>query len=449
MATIELEDDSTFDRSYEIGSQEATDCITAINKMNEQLDDNKIKIIHLNTYRIHSNMDYPLENRYITLANGNIGLEVSASHYVGHCIFKNSESEVEFIIKPRFAGNFCYLMQYATDIFIPPFKSKSQLGKEGNLWIIALLWKAALNNAIRYGQIPKAYIKVSENLKNFKGRLAVTKHIHTNMIDASHFFCTHRILSFDNIINRTIKESYNILLRNGMSSLINEIDSFIRKLDILKVNDVEIEPSQINDIVYNRMNYYYKPVMELSKIILVHQQYKSNISGKAKGFSYFIDIAELWEMYLLKLLRKFLPPIYKVSSPNMGCGDYLLENGFREIRPDIIITKEDKPIMIIDAKYKRYNNLGRSSKEGVSREDLYQMNTYLYHYGNQDAKIFGIFTCPVSNKENSLHTYKNNRNHQIGVVNLDLYDAGDSIEQIKQAESEYIGRILNILDSNN
>ena len=149
------------------------------------------------------------------------------------------------------------------------------------------------------------------------------------------------------------------------------------------------------------MNVVYKPVMEFSKAIISRHLAESlPNSQKMAETAFFVDMAELWEMFLLRVLQKKLDDDYNVYSPNLSAGAFLLEDENRAIRPDIIIEKDNRAVMIIDAKYKRYKTLGRTSKDpyAVSREDLYQMTTYLYHYGEDDQPIYGLFRLRIATK---------------------------------------------------
>lgn len=60
------------------------------------------------------------------------------------------------------------------------------------------------------------------------------------------------------------------------------------------------------------------------------------------------------------------------------------------IRPDLLIEREGHVVGVLYAKFKNDTQVGRYEKEGVSREDLYQMSTYLYHYGREDHPLLGL-----------------------------------------------------------
>ncbi len=63
---------------------------------------------------------------------------------------------------------------------------------------------------------------------------------------------------------------------------------------------------------------------------------------------------------------------------------------------------------MLDAKYKFYQKLGRKEKErgAISREDLYQMTSYLWHYQQKykrgNRKLLGLFVSPSENEINPL-----------------------------------------------
>ena len=225
------------------------------------------------------------------------------------------------------------------------------------------------------------------------------------------------------------------------------------------VQDERVTINDINKINYSKLNIHYKPVMELSKSIIKNKLAASCSTGQTKNsFGYFIDMAELWELYLLKLLQRNLPK-YNVYSPNIKGSQYLIENKYRQIRPDIIIEKDNEIVAILDAKYKFYNKLGANGTHpNVSREDLYQMTTYLYHYGKENKKIKGLFITPVAvDSDENICKYSNNENHQIGVLGLNLevdkYNNSENQkeksfnEKIKKEENSFIKKLKNSLKS--
>lgn len=75
------------------------------------------------------------------------------------------------------------------------------------------------------------------------------------------------------------------------------------------------------------------------------------------------------------------------------------------------------------------------------------MSTYLYHYGTQEKPIIGLFTSPVKSEENDIHTFSRNKNHRIGLVNLDIESVSNDLSAIHNEESIYVKTISNLLET--
>lgn len=153
---------------------------------------------------------------------------------------------------------------------------------------------------------------------------------------------------------------------------------------------------------------------------------------------------------------------YHVYSPNDSGGSYLVEGDCRQVRPDILISKDGVIIAILDAKYKWYKKIGKHADKNnsVSRDDLYQMITYLYRYAEPDKKVVGLFISPVKNfsesPDSDVKSLNNHENHKIGVINLDIEQfntSGDdnktpfSLKTIQEEEVRFIDNIKKILDN--
>lgn len=423
--------------------------MNTVDQLQQKIVDGQLEIVNLQTYNPRSEIESPVWYEIKSYGEKRGYKVVNECHfYSSHYIGRYSHDGYAIIINPRFGNIFNYLVSYATNIYIPYGQSEISFNTQNNsYWLIALLWKAMLNRALTTGQIPKEYITITKNQKNYRGHLAIARHIRVNLCDATRFYCSYKKLSMDNIINRVIRTIYNLLKNKGLSSLVAEFEAYDKYLSSMSVSSGIMDVHEIDDIRYTRLNAPYKPVMELSRTILAnHKAESSTCNSVNSDISYFVDIADLWEMYLLKQLQNNLPSKYHVYSPNMGFGESLLEGGMREIRPDIIIEKNGKILMIIDAKYKDYTQFGKSAVYGVGREDLYQMTTYLHHYGNEDQNIVGLFTSPVACQDNDIHVYTHNKNHCIGLVNLDIVNADDNIDLLHRNEHSYIDNITKILD---
>ncbi|OWV19263.1 McrC family protein [Fibrobacter sp. UWB3] len=434
---------------------------SAIDSLQNQFETGEIKILPLrHSVTANDLNESPVwcrtKDAERKLRSGQEKITFYTSHYIGNCTI----NEVSIAIQPRFGDRlFNYFLGEACNIYLPKGNANYAEGNVGNAyWLIGLLWKAMLERALTSGQIPKEYKTETKNIKTFKGRLHIQKHIKANLVNQSRFFCTYRKLTMDNIINQTIRYAFSILKEKGLGSVLSDLASYDNKLASFGVTCPEIDSRHIDRIKYTKMNFVYKPVMEFSKAIISRHLAESlTNSQKMAETAFFVDMAELWEMFLLRVLQKKLDDDYNVYSPNLSAGAFLLEDENRAIRPDIIIEKDNRAVMIIDAKYKRYKTLGKTSKDpyAVSREDLYQMTTYLYHYGKDNQPIYGLFVSPANcdkgeniqnmRQENSfvnmeIKKLEHNPLHKIGLVNVEIERASDQA-QLEQLEASFAGLI--------
>lgn len=376
------------------------------------------------------------------------------SHYMGFYSTVINNEIVNIRISPRFGvGIFNYLISFAYGIYLPKGFSNSSSHNSDSLWLITLMWKATLEKALTKSQIPKEYQKQSKNLETYKGQLNIAKHLHHNLFDKSKFYCDYRKLTMNTLVNQTIRYTYKLLEKKGYANLLKDISEYEQMLQSFGVENQKPTLQMIKNISYSKLNIAYKKVMELSSLIIKSQSKSTiNKSFTNDSFSYFLDIAEVWENYLLKLLQKNLPE-YEIYSPNEKGGISLFYDGSREIRPDIIIKKDNKVIAVLDAKYKHYNKIGKYADidKSVSRDDLYQMATYLYHYGNKNENIVGLFISPIKQSEENPKLLNNTTNHKIGVFNLNIEqfnseDCNFSMEKVKEEEKVFIKKIKGILN---
>jgi 5-methylcytosine-specific restriction enzyme subunit McrC len=221
-------------------------------------------------------------------------------------------------------------------------------------------------------------------------------------------------------INQTIRYVVRLLSRNrGFASLMSDMAEYDERLASFGVQSLEVTPAQIDAIRYTKMSSGYSELMQTSKAII--RRFGAGTSETLRSdSSFFIDIAEIWENYLQAILTAYLPD-YRVFSPNELGGQWLIAGSKRQIRPDILIERDGRIVGILDAKYKPYTTIGTYECDGVSREDLYQMTTYLYHYGKSGVPLLGLFVSPSHGAADlDVDPMTADASHRIGVLNFDI-----------------------------
>jgi 5-methylcytosine-specific restriction enzyme subunit McrC len=110
--------------------------------------------------------------------------------------------------------------------------------------------------------------------------------------------------------------------------------------------------------------------------------------GAAEGI--LIDVAELWELFVLNCARRAVPAAFRVEhGTTAGRRDHLLQSdasgaGMGRLKPDVLILRGDRVAAVIDAKYKRLAQ-SRERPSGIDQADLYQIAAYASRFQPEQA----------------------------------------------------------------
>jgi 5-methylcytosine-specific restriction enzyme subunit McrC len=116
----------------------------------------------------------------------------------------------------------------------------------------------------------------------------------------------------------------------------------------------------------------------------------SDDEGAAEGI--LVDVAELWELFVLNCARRAAPPGMRVEhGTTAGRRDYLLhskqgERGMGRLKPDVLVWRGDQAVAVIDAKYKRLA-FSRERPTGVDQADLYQLAAYASRFEPEGVAV--------------------------------------------------------------
>ena len=263
-----------------------------------------------------------------------------------------------------------------------------------------------------------SYINKSENIYYFKGKLDLTNHIKYNFIE-NRFFMNFDEFSVSSIENCLIKLALEKI--KNISSNMENID----KLHQLLIQFEDIETSGLNPahlfkkILFDRKNEFYKKSLNLAKFFLLDESpYSVFYNDEREITGLFFPMEIIYESYIANKLKevidnKFSIKIqdnsYKIFNKCEVGGKEVKNNiTFFKLKPDIVVEKE-KEVIILDTKWKEL----KSSKEneiiynfGISKEDIYQMITYIHVYNskikNEDNNKFcnkAYLLYPINNNE--------------------------------------------------
>lgn len=319
------------------------------------------------------------------------------NRYVGEISFSFQEQEYLIIVKPRFGELF--LFELLEVIFNFKFaNSDHSLGKFNRSddyikRIIAKIWLTKLTQANKYG-LPRANRKKIFSGAQIKGRL--------NVRDSILPYKNGKVLlssRYEKIINPDIAsvlyETYKKLSKSYGLPQVNKLPK--NAIQIIHHLELTHKKSQIHKTHYNtsklpKIYQSYKEVIDLSVSILSNKTLNNKASNKS-GYSFFLDMAEIWEMYLLKLFQdRFSTEGWKVTSETIQA--YKGSFYARKLIPDIVLRK-GREIAVFDAKYK----LMRGHYLDVDRPDFFQIHTYKAYYNKDAELIVSGLIYPIVNNE--------------------------------------------------
>ena len=149
-------------------------------------------------------------------------------------------------------------------------------------------------------------------------------------------------------------------------------------------------------VVIDRNTKDYEMLIRWSRVFLLNKSF-TTFSGGYNARALLFPMEKVFESYVARQLKKALADLeWKISTQDRG---YYLFDSPRQfaLRPDIVITKDDGSVVILDTKWKCLVDNPRINY-GISQADMYQMYAYAKKYEN----ILGIpevwLLYPVTNE---------------------------------------------------
>ncbi|WP_343658907.1 restriction endonuclease [Chryseobacterium sp.] len=365
----------------------------------------------------------------------------------GNLIGYIKDGEYALKISSRFGDNFLRQIIADADGFMELENYGGSDNSNGYEWLLIYLWKIKLKKAYRLG-LPKNYVSRLERLNTVRGQINTLSYFINNY--EGKYDCKYREHSYDNPATRLIAEVFKKLKHNEFTRDLHPIkNAFI----IATHGKKSKRPDLFNTTHFSNPFYSdYNDVIDLSKLILKDQL--ADFGKNSENSAFFFDISMLFEYYIrkqiqnngIKLESKFEK---KLQIPT---GNY---NYKRKLIPDLVIN-HNNILHIFDVKYKNFN-----FKNGVNREDLFQIHTYVGQYGNNaEVKSCG-FIYPVSEQkyisnnlseteiiEEKMNIMKTEVSFYILFLKIPDNEAQDYAFQFKQNSHSFIQKLLKLITKN-
>lgn len=292
----------------------------------------------------------------------------------GRWVGENNDTNTKIIVEPRFGYITLFIM--LEEIFsINILKDHKNLSHSNSInfifrQIIPFIWEQQLANANRYG-LPRKNNKNFYEGSKIKGNIDIRKSIIP-------FFKENKIVSFcyekqiDSTIALIIQKAYQILSKNRKLKLSDNSQNVINAIKMAHIQNKRVSEAEYQSIQYKSIYQAYKNVVDFSWQIIKNHNFSSQYNESTNGFSCWIDMAEIWELTLLNILKKEFPDWHIESPKNKVYKGTFFE---RYTIPDIVMTRGND-VAIFDAKWKRMS----FKKNDVDREDFFQIHTYISYY---------------------------------------------------------------------
>lgn len=330
---------------------------------------------------------------------------IESGNYIGR--FRHDG--VDFDIRSRFGDVFLLrMLNFVNDIYLDDIdlfgdNSASDGSLDYSRLIIYYLFAQSLEKAFLLG-LPKAYASVRHHESAVRGRIDINEFVRRDVPYVGKVSSISREQKEIQPIIDVLAKAINVMERSEAGStaggkkapekvaagvkLSRHVANIRSHLNEKKsnayVSNETIGAAIGAKALRNPIFSPYKKVLGYAEMIIKADRIRENNVGKVENYGFLVNVAELFEIYITKLLQRGFPQ-WTVSSPKIE----LYENKFyaRKIIPDIVMER-DNDVLVFDTKYKSMKFRDRHRYGGdLDRGDFFQINTYMNYYHRQGRNV--------------------------------------------------------------
>jgi 5-methylcytosine-specific restriction enzyme subunit McrC len=322
-------------------------------------------------------------------------------------------------IEPKVGiGNLWRMLAWAYDLLelfseVPVPKSVDELIES-----VVEVFAHQVDDLILQGLL-RGYEPRTENLLTMRGRLTVAAHLRANAVARHRLLCDYDEFTTDIVENRILRWTLHLMLRAGhwhdrVRMLVDRCERRMAEASLAPVGDREFA-----ELRYTRLNERYRTPLMLARLLLdmlsVTHRY-----GEREMLPLLLHMPSVFERFLERALRERLAPeglivVGQDTSRRLDVGHRVT------LKPDAVIYREGKPVLIVDAKYKRtgFDEESEEDRTKARNADIYQMMAYCVGYGVGDA----VLIYPEKTERETIEIRQNGVDVTVHGAGIDL-DAG-------------------------
>lgn len=340
------------------------------------------------------------------------------------------------------------MLNFVNDIYMDKVQIKAKSNEADNQFsfIIAHLFIQSLEKAVVLG-FPQQYQKHQERSPKVRGSINFNNYLKRDIPFQGKLTTTFR----ERIYAQEIVDVLYLALRKLESNFGQEIHRRLLGLSQLLKQQYSgrftsyetIQKAKTHQSISNPMYSDFKKVLEYAEIILLNKDLiPDNAKTNLSTTGYLFDIAELYEIYLEKLLSRNFPD----WSVNGQVELPIYQNQFyrRSIFPDLVMKhKTSGKIIVFDAKFKDVMN-----KYEVQREDLHQIHSYAGYYQKDliaAGLIYPLSKQLVIDKSYANALYGSNSGDVPFIVDGVYVEEDQTMEGLIRSENVFIKRVTDLI----
>lgn len=322
-----------------------------------------------------------------------------AGRYVGSLSFEGHRLTIE----PRFGlSTLRNWLFEATSVVLTESPGQLRQDESFIVQLLATVWAHGFVEAARHG-LPALRRDVSTKRSTVRGRLDIRSSLRLLASGGGEVVSVRSERSLVHAASDAIVSAYGVLRRwlPDEKWLPQRAKELLPHLMAVTGSRPRVPTkAELDRIRYTPITAGFAPVAELSRQIANRRGLSADIEANGETKGVLLDVAELWEMYVLSVLRKAATPLtVKHGTRERMTSRKLLRSDVsgKEIGtliPDAILFQHGEVRGIVDAKYKSIHP-SASAPQGPQREDLYQIAAYLGRYApSTSTSALGLLAYP-------------------------------------------------------
>lgn len=258
----------------------------------------------------------------------------------------------------------------------------------------------------------------------------VNEHLKQNIVHKERFYVVFDEYQANCPQNRLIKSTLLKLQQlTGSAQNSKEIRQLLVSFEL-------VEPSKnyekdFSKVVIDRTTKCYEVLLKWSKVFLKNKSF-SMFSGTESARALLFPMEKVFEAYVAKNLKKRLNQAgWEVSIQDKGYYLFDTLNGEKyqkfALRPDLVITRPDESIIILDTKWKSLIN-NKKANYGISQADMYQMYAYAKKY--QASEVWLLYPMNEEMRNTELILFDSGDGVRVSVFLVDVAQIEESLEKL-------------------